>query len=95
MKTLIVIIKKEKKTTASSNRKKLYIVLKKLLVLTIINGFKRFNNKGNLSNKGLKSRQSLEKFVFVNKKFTMQHKEINNTINSTVTPRKIEEYILQ
>lgn len=50
-------------------KKNLYIYI--FFVLIVINELKRFYSKGNLSKKHTKSRQSFERFVFVNKTFTI------------------------
>ncbi len=59
--------------------------------MTVINEFKSFYNKQNLSKKDKKSRHNLAKLVFVNKKFTRQTKEIDKIIR-IVTARKIKHY---
>jgi len=63
------------------------IILKKCIVI-MFNEFVRED----LDNED-KSRQSIEKFVFVNRKSTIQHKEVNK-INSLVTRIK-NKYIFQ
>ncbi len=54
----------------------------------------RFYNKGNINRKDIKM-HSLMTFVFVNKTFPMQHKEMNKKINRMVTKWKIRKYVFQ